>query len=494
MLLQRSPETEQTNANLSPAKPNECRHVLELSNSARDSKGLKYAILGTIGTGLALAAFFFVVIVAVIARFVATDKAGVQFEPDNPEFVLYKNSRFKECYDLTPDPGNCSSIFSGLSTHARNVPEGFGYLSNVQGWKPESSSDRATHPPIYDWCQIVSCFNGFKIVPSTPRPSATLLSDIVCWWSVMMTSASALVHTGKQYRTAFRKEGTPCRGRKDLSVLDYIFFVYDICGPIFWWWVSFVMFAVNPAMSTTIAITAWVTSWKLGSVLKFHPYSCALPGGPRIKRILPWILNAVALLQWIAGIYVISVYLGDLSGNGSTLQSYDCLASQIPDAPGSTSCSAQDLCSKTPLFRTGARFMYEDTFYVQGRYNLMAYFWIWTLMALMPFIFLFIAWCGKVITRSSAEVWRKDAKFTWRSFNRGPSLYLGIASIISLAYGVGYGVHLIQTWDSTRDREGPFTFHAGCNALHVPLSPWRDYLDLGAYERAFRIAKMVFNA
>ncbi|KAK4149677.1 hypothetical protein C8A00DRAFT_46742 [Chaetomidium leptoderma] len=459
----------------------DCRAEFKLPSSIRESTVSRYVILAVLAIGLGLAAVFFGVTMAVIARYVATDNTG--FEPENPEFALYKNSRFKECYNLVPDATNCSAIRSGLGALATRIPEGFGYVDRYNGWNTFTGDEYHAHPPIYDWCQIVSCFNGFKIIPSTARPSATILSTMACWWAVMMTSASALGHTGKQIWAAFsKKRQKPCRGLKELSIFDWVLLAYDICGPIFWWWLSFGQFAADPTMSTTLAITTWVTTWKLASVVRFHPYSCALPGGRRAKRNIIWALHAMTVLQWAAGVYVMVVYLGDLSYQGSTLQSYDCVASRIPDAPGSTSCSVADLCSKATLFR-GAEFTYEDTYYVGGRYNLIAYFWIWTLMALMPFIFLLMTWKAK-----------EDLRDTWRVFNPGPSVYLTFASFISLAYAVAYAVNLVQTWNSPRDREGPFTFHPECNALHVPLSPWRDYFDLGEYARAYRIAKMVFNA
>lgn len=473
------------------AKPAECKPAIKVSSLMRDSKPLKYSVLVAIGIGVAFAVFFFGVTIAIIARAIATDNTG--FEPDNPDFVLYKNSRFKECYNLAPDATNCSHIRSGISTHATSLAEGFGYVDNIHGWSTQYSADASSHPPIYDWCQIVSCFNGFKIIPSTARASATILPNIACWWTVMITSTSALWHTGKQLVAAFREDGKLCRGRKELSWIDWLFFAYDICGPILWWWVSFGQFAVDPTVSTTIAMTSWVTAWTLGSVIRFHPYSCALPGGRRTRRFLPWILNVMALLQWIAGVYVLSVYFGDLGGRVSTLQSYDCLVSQIPDAPGSSTCSAEDLCSKSPFFRD-AEFIYEDTFQFGGGYTLLFYFFLWTLMALMPLVFLLIGWLSNLFACSPAKTWKEDTGYILRVFNLGPNFYLALASFISIIFSAAYGIHLLKTWDSKRDREGLFIFHAECNALHVPLSAWRDYWDLGLYARAFRIAKMVFNA
>lgn len=124
-----------------------------------------------IGIGVGFAVFFLGVTIAVIVRSVVTDNTG--FEADNPEFALYKNSRFKECYNLVSDTANCSQIWPGidaLSDRVANVPDGFCVVGNVHGWKTGSSEEAHWHPAISDWCQIVSCFNGFKIIPSTARP------------------------------------------------------------------------------------------------------------------------------------------------------------------------------------------------------------------------------------------------------------------------------------------------------------------------------------
>ncbi|KAK3292673.1 uncharacterized protein B0H64DRAFT_234068 [Chaetomium fimeti] len=475
----------------SQASPVKCTNGIELSDFVRNWKGLKYFVFAFLGMGLAGAAFFLAVAVAVIVRSVTTDNTG--FDPGHPDFALYKNSRFKECYNLVPDTQNCTAIRAGLRAHSTRLSNEFGYVDNTAGWAVYGSAERRENPPIYDWCQIVSCFNGFKIIPSEARPSATILPDIVCWWIVMATCASALYHTGKQLWAAYQSKDKPCEGRREISWLDWILIAYDIGGPILFWWVSFGLFAADPAQSATIALTAWVAAWKLGSVTKYHPYSCALQYHPRARVWIPRLLNLMALLQWAGGVYIMVVYLGDLSSKGSTLTSYDCLASGVAAAPGSTSCSAADLCSKTPLFRN-LDLRYGDTSQIGGRYTLLAFFWTWTLMAITPFIFLLIGWLGSKLVGDSSEKMKEDARYIWRVVNLGPHFYIAFTTLICVGFSVAYAVHMLQTWDSTRNREAPFTFHYECNALHVELSPWRNFLDLSEYSRAYRIVKMAFVA
>ncbi|KAH6842967.1 hypothetical protein B0I37DRAFT_313390 [Chaetomium sp. MPI-CAGE-AT-0009] len=468
-----------------------CTDGIELSDFARNWKVLKYIVFLFLGIGLAGAVFFLAVATAVIIQSVTTDNTG--FDPNHPDFALYKNSRFKECYNLVPDAQNCTAIRAGLRAQATRLSDEFGYVDNTAGWAAYSTAEHGANPPIYGWCQIVSCFNGFKIIPSEARPSATILPDIVCWWIVMAACASALYHTAKQFWSAFQTESRPCEGRREISWLDWIMIAYDIGGPILFWWVSFGLFAADPAMSATIALTAWVAAWKLGSITKYHPYSCALQNHPRARVWIPRLLNLMALLQWAGGVYIMVVYLGDLGGKGSTLTSYDCLASGVAAAPGSSSCSAADLCSKTPLFRN-LEFRYEDSFQAGGRYTLLAFFWAWTLMAIMPFIFLLIGWVGNQLACDSAEKMKEDARYLWSVFNLGPHFYMAVATFICGAYSVAYAVHMLQTWETTRNREAPFAFHYECNALHVQLSPWKNFLDLSEYSRAYRIVKMAFMA
>lgn len=182
------------------------------------------------------------------------------------------------------------------------------------------------------------------------------------------------------------------------------------------------------------------------------------PRSRRVRRIVPRVLNAAALLQWAASAYVLSVYWGELGSRGSTLQVYDCVVSELESAPGSSPCSVEDFCFKTALFRVG-QFEYVDSFEASGRYNLRAYFFIWTGMALLLFVFLLISWCQSMCSRSSAKARQEDAGYIWRVFNRGPHFYLAFATFITLITIVGYAIHVLKTWDSPRNREGPFVFH-----------------------------------
>ncbi|KAF2678342.1 hypothetical protein K458DRAFT_395152 [Lentithecium fluviatile CBS 122367] len=44
------------------------------------------------------------------------------------------------------------------------------------------------------------------------------------------------------------------------------------------------------------------------------------------------------------------------------------------------------------------------------------------------------------------------------------------------------------------NREGPVAYDVQCNALHVPFSPWKYFLDVGDSGRAMRVPKMWLNA
>ncbi|KAH6653405.1 hypothetical protein BKA67DRAFT_320075 [Truncatella angustata] len=437
----------------------------------------RLSVLIVVGIGLVLAVFSLGVMVAVIARSVTTNNTSS--EPETSDFALYKNSGFKKCYSPLADTYNCTHLLAELSG-PKSLPEiyaaeGFGYVSNT-----------------HDWCQIVNCFNGFKIIPSTARLSATNLPGIACWWTILVTSITALWHSGTQLAKSSQTKHKSCKGSKDISWIDWMFLAYDVCGPIIWWWVSFGEFASDATKSATIAITSWVTTWKLGRLIQYHPYYCALPGGCRTKRALTWNLNIMAVLQWIASVYVLYVYRGDLLGKASALQSYDCLASQIPDAPGSTPCTTGELCSQNVFFKSGY-FSYDTNFPFEGRFTLFFFFLLWTVAALLPFIFAFIVWLHDIISSCFSVPVREDRKNDLQRFNLAPNTLLSLVSFISICAAMFYSTWLLKEGNKN-GREGPIIFHRECNALHVQLSPWRYYLDLSDYARAFRVAKMWFNA
>jgi hypothetical protein len=461
--------------NFSQAELSKCK--LPRRRSWLEWKFARYGVQIVVAVGLLLGIFCLGVIAAMIVRSVTTNDTG--FEPSNSDYALYKNSRFEECYNGFPGSRNCthSQVGPSRANDRDHAFQGLGYVRDTQ-----------------DWCQVVSCFHGFKIVPSTARISATNLPDIACWLAILLTSTTALWHTGRRLTNLAHNNSPPCKRSRDISWVDWILLAYDICGQFLWWWVSFIIFATDPTKSAAIAATSWVTTWKLGRLVQYHPYYCALPASRRTRRAIPYVLNAMAILQWIAGIYVLYVYRGDLVSKVSALKGYDCLASRILDAPGTTPCTPEELCSNGALFRN-SDFLYDKTLPLNGRFTLFFYFLLWTLVAIVPFIMVFIARCDTFVGSCCGIPQRteKDKKEDWKTFDLAPETLISLSSLTCIIWGTIYSAWLLKTWNG-HGREGPIAFDTRCNALHVYLSPWRHYLDVSDYARAFRVAKMWFNA
>ena len=85
---------------------------------------------------------------------------------------LYKNTSFEACM-LSPSPQvNCSAF----TEETARIPSG----SDYNGW--------LNHPG--NWCDVVSCFSGWEVVPSTPRDSAFGLTCLLIWTQLYFTAPS----------------------------------------------------------------------------------------------------------------------------------------------------------------------------------------------------------------------------------------------------------------------------------------------------------------
>jgi hypothetical protein len=106
---------------------------------------------------MALASLIGITVAIIVMFAVTTDNSG--FDQDSPEYALYKNSRFKDCYNNHPPvANNCTAIKSMMRYplddyyHAQNIT----YLMSTE--LPSSSLPENR----YNWCDVVSCFNEFK--------------------------------------------------------------------------------------------------------------------------------------------------------------------------------------------------------------------------------------------------------------------------------------------------------------------------------------------
>ncbi|KAE8365653.1 hypothetical protein BDV27DRAFT_126573, partial [Aspergillus caelatus] len=217
------------------------------------------------------------------------------YETDRAEFVLYKNTRFQECTSIAPDADNCSEIETAWKHSTRYTRLGAQDRWHIL-W--------ASLGP-YDWCQIASCFHEYKVIPSMPRSSAMSLTTFQSWCYMAMSSLGAMWAFKSWWPGVRSKKSAsePCKGLRELGVLNWGFLIWDICGPTIFWWVSFVRELVEPVPITTLSTIAWATCWKYSYLVRYHPYSCFLARFPRVERALPWVLGTMATLQWTVTLY-----------------------------------------------------------------------------------------------------------------------------------------------------------------------------------------------
>ena len=159
--------------------------------------------------GFSVLASLIGIAVAVIVLFaVKTNNNG--FDQNSSEYALYKNSMFKDCYNVPPPVvNNCTAIESILRLGQDDiVAQNFGYVSKLNIF---DSTNSETRKSSYDWCEVVSCFNEFKIVPSSPRPSAFWATTIAAYTKAAMIFLFALWQLRKLQKALYSNRRDPCK-------------------------------------------------------------------------------------------------------------------------------------------------------------------------------------------------------------------------------------------------------------------------------------------
>ncbi|KAJ5212984.1 hypothetical protein N7449_000153 [Penicillium cf. viridicatum] len=110
---------------------------------------------------------------------VRTDNTG--FDSNSPEYALYKNTGFKDCYNtpLSAIIYNCSAVKASLQQQDSVVG-----LTTPSLSLPNNSNDNKT---VYSWCEVMSCVNDLKVVPSTPHSSAFWATTLEVWNKAAIT-------------------------------------------------------------------------------------------------------------------------------------------------------------------------------------------------------------------------------------------------------------------------------------------------------------------
>jgi hypothetical protein len=323
----------------------------------------------------------------------------------------------------------------------------------------------------------------FKVIPSSIRPSALKLGDVVvcCFYNITALSALwSLRHLifGKSHDAA------ACQG---VSIADWIFYLFDVTCFVMWW-VAFSLLALNPDHHTGVSLVACWTAYRYLFAIYRHPISCRLPRDTTRRKLLTVAVLWIGMVQWIATCYVVHVKYYDFdcdidgawAGEDCFGQRYDCLLSQLPTARGTTNCTGEDLRSKSWLFGNPS-FEYADraisvapaTFYIMS------------------------AWSGLAICAIFAETFLHERADRFWNLDGGINGILRMTEMFMILALVTVSI-VVWSWTlisgtGPSDRDAVVTYDLECHALHVTLSPWKDYLDVNAYGRAYRIGRAWFN-
>ncbi|KAI1650744.1 uncharacterized protein F4817DRAFT_368116 [Daldinia loculata] len=410
---------------------------------------------------------------------------SASIDPDSIEFQLYKNTRFQECSSQSSSAVECTFLQYNLATDSRGFTDFSPNPSEnymVKLWLPADRSDY--EGARYTWCDVASCLSGFKVIPSTPRPAAFYTLSLTTTLLTTMTIWSASWWMFKLFTS------DPDECGEGLGKIFWVLAIFDTVTVAFWW-VSLFMFmqASNPLHFVPLSVLNWVTVWRYARSLHFHPVKCAFEPDSTPHRVLMWVLYLLTVAQWIASCVVFGLYYGDIVsmfGRGRYAR-YDCHEDRIDAAPGASSCSSAELCSKDWLLGDPG---FEQSVYYGDL--LVAIFWISTVVALAPILGL--------VFEGFRRLYR-DQDFFPSKTSRFLKKWSSNASLEFVLLGLFFAVFVLdiltivdifrETGDN--DRAGTFAFDLSCRAVHVSLSPWKYFLDINEFERAFKIAKTWFN-
>ncbi|RAH51181.1 uncharacterized protein BO95DRAFT_437930 [Aspergillus brunneoviolaceus CBS 621.78] len=428
----------------------------------------RYIITGIIWSGLLLlGSFLGLGIVLTVLLAVETDNTG--FSTDNPDYALYKNTGFKECIStpVSALPSNCSVIRESL----RSEPGGV--LALLRPHLRHSSQS---------WCEVMSCFQDFKIIPSMPRPSAFWPTALDTWNKTAITFFMATWQVNKLHQALYSKKGQPCRG---IEWDTWVILAWDL-GSFVWWCVGLGRFAVRPAYYSPPSMLGWITLWKYCYITRYHPYSCVLRRAPRKAQIIRWTLTAVATLQWAASAYLCLRALHFRNMPGTPKPAYDCLEARFATAPGTTTCTPAQICATPSLLHSFS--LQWPNQRLGGWISDVAFFAALSVLAIiMVAVIGLFPRLARLIGGGNLAKWRRRAATVDFGF-AGNVCLAGVACTI---YGGMTVVDAVRAFG--RGREAAVVFNYDCTALHVNVSPWRYYLDVD-YELPVRVARMWFNA
>ncbi|CAG7924413.1 unnamed protein product [Penicillium olsonii] len=404
--------------------------------------------------------------------FLKADRTGLDLA--SPGYDLYKNTMFEECYNRKPS--NITSDCPGIRSKLQSQDS-----SELKFYPPTSKlrDILKDHGLEHTWCDIMSCFSDFKVIPSTPRPSAFWPSLLEVWCKLIITFIAAFWEL-KNLQEALYSDRL-CHG---LEMSNWVFVLWDTACFV-WWCVGLGLYFYNKQHYPAPYILGWISLWKYTNNIHYHPYKCTLKRSPRFARFADRALSILMIGQWAFCLYLFVVNWHVLQSGYSPEQAYECLALGIPTAPGLTPCSPEQICSKHLLFHS-VLFDYHSLLSFNGTMALVSFFLVGTTLLAVMLCARLVFPCMGFITKRK-EKWRKTASH----------LDLGFAASMGIAFFCCIGCAVLTAIDARqamgREREGPVAFDWECTAVHVNLSPWRYYLDVSD-GFAIRMARNWFSS
>lgn len=502
----------------------------------RDSLKRFFQILMTIL--LIVVGFFVIALVSITVALMYTDTTG--FRVDGPNFSLYKNTMLEQCSRSLPSTKiNCTMIFwTRVSNH--NLTDPYRWVESseidsprrnefgVQDKYGSATDDGAT---LYGWCDLMSCLKDYKIIPSQPRPHSFGLygyNRFQVWGWLCVSAATGIwfvrnalisIHRPQEssesilIRRYVREhpeevssstsriielqmaEGT-CSG---VGKTDWLFWIVD-AGTSGLWLYSYFKTIGNRFDITLANTLAWVTPWRVTIGLFNHPFACHHPHSnrsnhqsqTRFARIITSVMAVIAVVSWILCVHLLLV---GANVRRTKYPVYQCLESEILQAPGATVCSPQILCSKEKqwLFANRGWDINIDNGVGLGkkaadaRYSGVFFFSSVAAWAALGFWVL-----NQVYFKGKWYRW--DVK--WRRVLNGTVVaslvYLLILSILEGTY-ILTEVFAYNKGSET-PRQAVVAFDVNCTAAHVYMSDWRYYLDIDGFDRPTRIARTLLNS
>ncbi|KAI0970097.1 hypothetical protein F4678DRAFT_473449 [Xylaria arbuscula] len=370
-------------------------------------------------------------------------------------FNLVYAVQFETCVNSSPEQVNCTLLEADL------------------------------HSPRYpDLSWIGKQWEQWKIVPSIMHNSAFGFTALSAW-SFLLTTAITVFWD-------LRGMLSPPETCKRSGVVDWTLLAWKVGQLGFWWW-AYATFVRDPAMAEPVSLVGWISTWSLAVNFSLHPWACYFSLDSKIRRGIAITLNIATFAQWSATLHALQ-----LQNNRDSIQKYDCLSSSIALAPGSSLCTAEQLCSKTWLF-SNPDFTTEDTQTATVFYMIAVYYAI----VVYP-IYLFLSAASEVIRRwfphriEQLESWVPGLD-SEEGDHAGPQVFrlalFGLFGYLGLFYSIPFFTSPDFTVDFHENSSwSTLAYDLSCRAVHVGISPKYAYLDINAFARNIRIAKMLFNA